>query len=63
MSGKSQPLDLIPPISIPNPDVPWKCQELDLAGPYSTAPHRQQFITSVVDYHSGFPEVLLMTDI
>ncbi len=63
MGGKSQPLDPIPPISIPKPDLPCKRLGLDLAGPYSTAPHHQQFVTSMVDYHSGFPEVLLMTDI
>ncbi len=62
-SGKSQPPDPIPPIAIPKPDVPWKRLGLDLAGPYSTAPQRQQFVASIVDYHSGFPEVFLTTDV
>ncbi len=35
----------------------------DLLSPYSTAPHHQQFIVSIVDYYSSFPEVLLTTDI
>ncbi|MCP4537272.1 MAG: hypothetical protein GY832_09000, partial [Chloroflexi bacterium] len=37
-SGKSQPPDPIPPISIPKPDTFWKRLGLDLAGPYSMAP-------------------------
>ncbi len=36
---------------------------LDLASPYSTAPHRQQFIISIIDYYSGYPEVLMLTDV
>ncbi len=49
--------------SIPKPSMPWKRLGLDLAGPYSTTPHCQQFITSVADYHSEYPEVLLTTDV
>ncbi len=32
-------------------------------GPFSTAQHREQFVVSVVDHYSRFPEVLLTTDI
>ncbi len=52
MSVKTQPPDLILPTSIPKPDVTWKRLGLDLAGPYSTIPHRQQFIISTVNCHS-----------
>ncbi len=61
-SSKSQPPDPIPLQSIPKPSAPWIRLGIDLAGPYATAPMRQQFIASVVDYYSGYPKVLLTTD-
>ncbi len=36
---------------------------LDISGPFATAPHKEQFMVSIVDYHSGYPEVLLTMDI
>ncbi len=62
-SGKSQLPDPISPISIPRLLGPWKHLGLDFAGPYSTAPHWQQFVVSIVNYYSGYPEVLLTIDI
>ncbi len=62
-SRKSHPPDPILPISVPKPLGPWKCFGLDLAGPYSTALHLQQFVISIIDYYSGYPEVLMMTDV
>ncbi len=61
-SRKSQPPDPILPISILKPPGPWKRLGLDLAGPYSTAPHQQQFIVSIFNYYSRYLEVLLTTD-
>ncbi len=63
MSGKSHPPDSVPPISIPKPTVPWKCLGLDISGPFATVPQNKQFIVSIVDYHSSYPEVLLSMDI
>ncbi len=63
MSRKSHSLGSIPPISIPRPAVPWKCLGLDISGPFATSPQNKQFVISVVDYHSGYPEVLLSIDI
>ncbi len=62
-SMKSQPPDPVPPISMPKPTVPWQKLGLDIAGPFHTAPQHQQFVVSVVDYHSSYPEVLLTSDI
>ncbi len=63
LSGKSQPPDPVPPITVPKPTLPWKRLGLDISGPFATAPHREQFVVSVIDYHSGYPEVLLTTGI
>ncbi len=63
MSSKSQPLDPIPKTVIPKPDRPWSWVGIDISGPFHTAPQKEQFVVSVVDYFSGFPEVLLTTDI
>ncbi len=63
LSEKSQPPDPVPPITIPKPTIPWKQLGLNISGPSATAPHREQFVVSVVDYHSGYPEVLLTTNI
>ncbi len=62
-SAKSQPPDPIPKLRIQKPDHAWSRIGIDVAGPFSTAPHREQFVVSVIDHYSGFPEVLLTTDI
>ncbi len=62
-SMKSQPPDPVPQISVPKSNVPWQKLGLNISGPFHTAPRHQQFVVSVVDYHSGYPEVSLTTDI
>ncbi len=62
-SAKLQPPDPIPKLHIQKPDQAWSRIGIDIAGPFSTVPHCEQFIVSVVDHFSGFPEVLLTTDI
>ncbi len=63
LSGKIQLPDPVPLISVPKPTIPWKQLGLDISGPFATALHREQFVVSVDDYHSGYPEVLLTMDI
>ena len=36
---------------------------MDICGPFAVAPHHQRFVTVVIDYHYGYPEVLLSGDI
>ncbi len=61
--GKSQPPDPVLSISILKPTMPWKQLGLDISGPFATVPHREQFMVSIVDYRSGYPEVLPTTDV
>ncbi len=63
MSSKSQPPDPILKWAIPKPDKPWSRVAIDISGPFHTVPQKEQFVVSVVDYFSGFLEVLLATDI
>ncbi len=63
MSSKSQPPDPILKHAIPKPDRPWSQVSIDTSGPFHTTPQNEQFVVSVVDYFSGFLEVLLTTDI
>ncbi len=63
LSGKSQPPDPVSPISVPKPTIPWKWLGLDISVPFATAPHKEHFVVSIIDYHSGYPKVLLTTDI
>ncbi len=63
MSSKSQPPDPIPKSTIPRPDRPWSRVGINILGPFHTAPQKEQFVVSVVDYFFGFQEVLLTTDI
>ncbi len=60
---KSQPPNPVPQISVPKPTIPWQKLGPDIAGPFHMAPQHQQFVVLVVNYHSGYPEVLLTTDI
>ena len=62
-SAKSHKSTVIPPSSIPRPDEPWRKLAMDICGPFAVAPHHQRFVTVVIDYHSGYPEVLLSGDI
>jgi len=51
-----------PPINnIPRPTEPWKKVGIDICGPFATAPQQHQHIVVLIDYFSGFPE-LLFTD-
>ncbi len=61
--GLNPPPHPILPLSVLKPLGPWKRLGLDLAGPYSTALHRQQYVVSIVDYYSGYLEVHISTDI
>ncbi len=62
-SDKSQTPDPVLLIAIPKPPNPWVHVGLDIAGPYHTAPQRQQFVVTLVDYMSGYPDLLLTTGI
>ncbi len=63
MSSRLQPADQIPKHAILKPDKPWSRVAIDISGPFRTMPQKEQFVVSVVDYFSGFPEILLTTDI
>ncbi len=63
MSSKSHPPDPIPLISVPKPTLPWKRLGLNISGPFATAPQNKQFVISVADYCSGYPEILISMDI
>ncbi len=62
-SAKAQPPDPIPKMCITKLDHAWSRIGIDIAGPFNTVPHRKQFVVSVVDHYTGFPEVLLTMDI
>ncbi len=62
-SAKSQLPDLLPKLCIQKPDHAWSRIGINIAGPFSTALHCEQFMVLVIDHFSGFPEVLLTTDI
>ncbi len=50
-------------LHIPKPDHAWSRIGIDIVGPFSTVPHHEQFMVSVMDHYSGFPKVLLTMDI
>ena len=55
----------LPPSKIPKPQEPWQKITLDICRPFAVVPHHQCFATvnSAIDYYSGFPEVLLSSNI
>ena len=62
-SAKSHKPTQIPCQQIEQPSEPWKKIGIDICGPFANAPQHQRFVTVVIDYHSGFPEVLLSGEI
>ncbi len=62
-SSKSQSPNPILKHAILKPGRPWSCIGIDISGPFHTTPQKEQFMVSVVDYSSRFPEVILTTDI
>lgn len=62
-SSKSHKPTVVPPVKIELPSEPWHKIGIDITGPFANAPQHQRFLTVVVDYKSGFPEVLLSGDI
>ncbi len=58
---KSLPPAKVPNISVPKPLEPWTKVRIDIAGPFAGAPVHQQYIVTIIDYTTDFPECLLMT--
>ena len=57
-SAKAHKPVVVPHSAIPRPTEAWHKLGLDICGPFATAPRHQHFITTVIDYASGYPEVL-----
>ncbi len=51
------------PTKIEHPSEPWCWVGLDITRPYDVAPTIQQFIVTIADHHSHYPECLLTNDI
>ena len=62
-SAKAHKPVVVPHSAIPRPTEVWHKLGLDICGPFATASRHQRFITTVIDYASGYPEVLLSEDI
>ena len=62
-SAKAHKPTAIPPHAVQVPPTPWHKIGIDICGPFANAPRNQRFITVAIDYHSGFPEVLLSDEI
>ena len=56
---KAHKTTVVPPSSIPRPEKSWCKLAMDICGPFAMAPHHHhRFVTVVIDYYSGFAEVL-----
>ncbi len=62
-SNKAHKPTPVPPTAIPIPSEPWHKLAIDICGPFATAPKNKRFVTVLIDYATGFPEVLLSDDI
>ena len=62
-SNKANKPTQVPSSSIPVPSEPWHKLAIDICGPFATAPRNQRFVTVLIDYATGLPEVLLSDDI
>ncbi len=53
----------VPNISVPKPLESWTKVGTDIAGPFADALAHQQYIDTIIDYATNFPECLLTTSI
>ena len=62
-SNKAHKISMPPNSPIPKPTEPWHKVALDISGPFAIAPRHQRFVTTIIDYATGYPEILLSDDI
>ncbi len=61
-SEKSISLNPVPMKLYPKPTKPWEWLGLDIAGPFDIRPQNKKFVVALIDYYSGYPELLLTSN-